>query len=482
MNVENPKVFISYSWGNSITQESVMELAQRLMNDGVEVVLDKWDFQEGHDKYAFMERTVSDESIDHVLIICDKSYQERADSRKGGVGDETVVISSEVYGHIRQTKFIPLIFERDSNGEAFMPAYIKSKKYIDFSNEDEYEKAYEELLRVLYGMSINKKPKLGKKPEWLSDNEVNYSKLTLFTKALKRGAVEQFQKYNSICTEFIDAFVSIANEFRFREDKFNEEELLKKISSLKSIRDEYFDFLGTVLKSEFFSTDLLTDFFEKMYNNVGNAENGAYNDKTFEYYAFLRWESFIGTIAILFHYEKYAEIYKVLNHTYFLRDHPMKSSRLIPCKFTKFSRYLQMLDFDCQKILKSNYLSYPAQLLSEREKLPILNKQNIAETDLILYQLSTIFISEEEELLPSRRIWFPYMYAYVKREDLWVRLKSRAYCQKIFPLFGVKTIDELKILISKATYNSSIHYGKPCFESAPNILSHISLEQIGILN
>ena len=45
------------------------------MHDGIYVVLDKWELKEGQDKYAFMERCVSDPEISKVLIICDKAYQ-----------------------------------------------------------------------------------------------------------------------------------------------------------------------------------------------------------------------------------------------------------------------------------------------------------------------------------------------------------------------------------------------------------------------
>ena len=182
MNTENPKVFISYAWTRQKTQDAVLELAERLRYDGIDVVLDKWDFKEGNDKYAFMERCVTDENIDRVLIICDKAYQERANGRQGGVGDETVVISSEVYGHMQQTKFIPLVFERDEYNNHFMPTYIKSRKYIDFSNEANYEKSYEVLLRVLYDMPVNKKPKLGKKPDWLQNENVNHNELNILIK------------------------------------------------------------------------------------------------------------------------------------------------------------------------------------------------------------------------------------------------------------------------------------------------------------
>lgn len=38
-----------------------------------------------------MEQLVNDPEIDRVLIICDKVYVEKANSRSGGVGDETVL-------------------------------------------------------------------------------------------------------------------------------------------------------------------------------------------------------------------------------------------------------------------------------------------------------------------------------------------------------------------------------------------------------
>jgi hypothetical protein len=86
----------------------VIELAKRLMSDHIDVVLDKWELTEGQDKYAFMERCVTDRSISKVLIVCDKAYAEKANSREGGVGDETMVISPEVYAKATETKYIPV--------------------------------------------------------------------------------------------------------------------------------------------------------------------------------------------------------------------------------------------------------------------------------------------------------------------------------------------------------------------------------------
>lgn len=53
--IEKPKVFISYAWGTEQYQEKVLEFATQLMKDGIDVVFDKWDLNEGNDTYTFME-------------------------------------------------------------------------------------------------------------------------------------------------------------------------------------------------------------------------------------------------------------------------------------------------------------------------------------------------------------------------------------------------------------------------------------------
>ena len=45
--MENPKVFISYSWTTTQHQLLVKEWADRLIADGIDVVLDIYDLKEG---------------------------------------------------------------------------------------------------------------------------------------------------------------------------------------------------------------------------------------------------------------------------------------------------------------------------------------------------------------------------------------------------------------------------------------------------
>ncbi len=132
--VEQIKVFISYSWTNPEHMEEVMNLAKRLSEDsGVHVVLDKWDLQHGHDRFAFMEQMVKDGGVKKVLIISDAAYAQKADSKKGGVGTESQIISPKLYGEVEQTKFIPVAWERTETGDFSLPTFVRHLYPIDFT-------------------------------------------------------------------------------------------------------------------------------------------------------------------------------------------------------------------------------------------------------------------------------------------------------------------------------------------------------------
>lgn len=87
-DVDSPKAFISYSRTDA-DHIRVVELAEELVESGVDVVLDEWHLQEGQDLYAFMEQAVTDPEMDKVIVISDEEYARKADEREGGVGTET---------------------------------------------------------------------------------------------------------------------------------------------------------------------------------------------------------------------------------------------------------------------------------------------------------------------------------------------------------------------------------------------------------
>lgn len=77
-----PRIFISYSWTSEKHKQWVLNFADSLVNDGVDVILDRYMLKPGQDNINFMEYMVSDD-IKHVLVICDKGYQDKANKKEG---------------------------------------------------------------------------------------------------------------------------------------------------------------------------------------------------------------------------------------------------------------------------------------------------------------------------------------------------------------------------------------------------------------
>jgi hypothetical protein len=61
--LEHQKIFISYAWTNQEYIKRVLELAEHLMANGIETIIDQWYLEKGQDKYVFMEKMVSDKDL-----------------------------------------------------------------------------------------------------------------------------------------------------------------------------------------------------------------------------------------------------------------------------------------------------------------------------------------------------------------------------------------------------------------------------------
>lgn len=476
-----PKIFISYSWSSDAL---VVPLAERLVSHGVDVVLDKWELREGQDKYTFMEQCVNDPEITKVLIICDEAYAKKANSRTGGVGDETVIISSEIYGKMKQEKFIPVIAERDAEGNAFVPTYIKSRIYIDLSNEDTYEVEYEKLLRNIYQKPLYSKPKLGKRPEWIDEEKTNLFPLTDLIRQIK-GA-NSAKKQQSCVNRFTEEYISTLKTYFIH--GINGQQTYDRFVEMKAIRDVFLDFLTTLAETELQFSDVICGFFERIHNTLTcginfNPQSYSPNDGDYEIFNIHIWELFICTIVYLRHIENYREINGIVANTYFLTTVHYNNDVIAKnyCAFRFHSRlieesYKPTTANDCLFTLVGD------TLCKAREKLPIYTSEAIAEADLFLYQIRNAFDLACEKNRWGDQYWFPTCYIYANTSPCeWTKMKSRKFCTKMYELFGVENLEQLKAVVAKCTPDSDMRYRRS-FGSAPAILSCISLDEIGSVN
>ena len=157
---EHPKVFISYSHDSSEHKQWVLELSKKLRNNGVDVILDQWDLVPGADATLFMENGVRDS--DRVLVVCTDNYVNKVDAAKGGVGYERIILTGELVDDLNTDKFIPII--RQLSGQERRPTCLKTRIFINFTDDNQFERQFNKLLRALHQLPLEEKPSLGKTP------------------------------------------------------------------------------------------------------------------------------------------------------------------------------------------------------------------------------------------------------------------------------------------------------------------------------
>jgi hypothetical protein len=320
---------------------------------------------------------------------------------------------------------------------------------------------------------------LGNPPEWLNDEDVSLSTVRDLIKQVKGYSGNNSSKADFLIRRATDEFSQALKSFGVPLDKpVDGDLLLKRIDATKPLRDYFFDYIEASISKDMPVGEIASNYFENLYNNVTTDTRNltSYYPDNLEIYHYFIWESFICTITILLHYEKYEEIKKMLVRTYFLYD---RSYGEIAHTFIEFENEFRVIEeISRNKYANQQLFTLAGEIAVKREKKPIITKETIVNADLILYQMSCVFESDKY------RRWFPILYVYhswPQHQIIWKRLVSKKHCEKLFPLFGVSSIIELKKLIGKCTYDHQYRHNN-AREAAPNILSSIKLEEIGVLN
>lgn len=166
--MQTPTVFISYSHDSGGHREWVYQLACRLIESGVEVVLDQWDIQLGSNILKFMEKGLT--NSDRVLVVCTDNYNKKSNEGLGGVGYEKNILTAELFTYQDTNKFIPCI--RGVSTRSKTPVCLGGRAYIDFTEDANFDSNLRQLLHELFGIPLKPKPALGKSPFAATDEDV----------------------------------------------------------------------------------------------------------------------------------------------------------------------------------------------------------------------------------------------------------------------------------------------------------------------
>jgi hypothetical protein len=162
------KVFISYSHDSPEHAARVLALADQLIRDGLDCVLDQYvgDPPEGWPKW--MERELA--QADFVVVICTKTYHSRVMGTetpgKGlGVRWESLLTYQDIYdAGGENSRFLPIVFAAEQ--EQYIPKPLRGVTRYILDSEAGYDKLY----RRLTGQHKTAKPPLGQ-PKILPQKE-----------------------------------------------------------------------------------------------------------------------------------------------------------------------------------------------------------------------------------------------------------------------------------------------------------------------
>ena len=154
-----PKAFLSYSHDSLDHKKWVLDLAIRLRNNGIESIIDQWSLGPGDDLPLFMEQSLA--NAERVLMVCTENYVKKANNGSGGVGYEKMIVTAELLKRIDSKKVIPLIRQPGTHA---VPTFLQSKLYVDFSREDQFELAFDDLVRAIHEKPLFIAPQVSNNP------------------------------------------------------------------------------------------------------------------------------------------------------------------------------------------------------------------------------------------------------------------------------------------------------------------------------
>ena len=162
--IESPTVFISYSWDDEEHKAWILGLAKKLIENGVNVLLDRYELQPGKNMLHFMDNAI--QKSDKVVMIFTENYKLKAEKREGGVGYEYSIFNVDLYKKITTNeKYIPVL--KNGTIETSIPDFIQQFIAINMTENFRFDEKINELLLSIYDKPQIEKPKLGKRPDFL---------------------------------------------------------------------------------------------------------------------------------------------------------------------------------------------------------------------------------------------------------------------------------------------------------------------------
>ena len=422
-SAQHRKVFISYSWSGTDHEQFVIELATALRNHGVDAILDKWHLQPGQDKHVFMESMVTDDTVSKVLVLCDARYKAKADQRTGGVGEESQIISQELYRKVAQTKFIPVLCERDAEGNECLPVFLAGRIYVDLSSDEVYGEGVDKLLRLIYDAPLHEIPALGDAPEFTKP-DAGMPRAREFSSALR--AVERAQpNWRGLAGLFVRSVVAeVVKLYTEPEGDAFDDAIFESIAKTKALRDQVSDFFDTLCsfaENDSAAHDPIVGLLDGLAAHFGPPERDGWANLTWQdHYLFFAREVLLIAVAAAIRNRAWKLLRRVLDQRYVVRgaDRTQRTD-----SFMAFDAEMSSLNEHRNRRLALRRRSFVADFLKERSSLDKSPFIELQQADVFLALRSLV-----QEPMPGNTewiaFWFPRTAVYSVQAPLPIFLRA----------------------------------------------------------
>lgn len=228
MKQEVRTAFVSYSWDSESHQQWVMDLVNNLRRNGVDATMDIHLTQSS--TINLNQMMINNLQInDYIIIVLTEKYAEKANSFLGGVGFETILSLPLLQENPNKLIFLT---KHQGNFQEVFPFHLKDYYAIDFSNENKFSEAFDELLHRIYEKPLYEIEPLGQAPELkpkqsdplskspFSDLEIpNLKRLT--DKDIDEFMSQSYKKITKLLAELFTQVKSANPNFEFQENRID---------------------------------------------------------------------------------------------------------------------------------------------------------------------------------------------------------------------------------------------------------------------
>lgn len=465
-DAETVNVMVSYAWGTREQDERVKALVDQLIGDGIHVTFDRYDLRDGGDVNAFMEQVAAKGNIRKVIAICTPKYVERMNSRKGGSGQEGMIMSPEVYEQLRDSvnpqagekkhRFIPVIFERNpdfpEDGKNHLPIMFSSMKYIDMETPKKYDDNYDQLLRFLLDKPELVRPPLGKIPAHLREDAApmlpSHSQFLTLKRLMEQGRATRatWKDYlDGVEEALLSLKPSISSENNNAVFDFNVG--YEESERFMLVRGEFAQAIQEGIRYDALSTSEILDFFERLTYTTENLcekhRDGStiYSVAVFSYVAFLIRELLLYFAAILVKNEKIKELNELTERTFFYRSRNGES----PQPFACLGRIPEgrFLEEGYKKRTGMAWTSPLGVWIRDRAILQSVSPQDLVNADRLLWIKSSLRTESGNIFDPVWRLTIGQLIEQFQVTQPFQRFISRRILEQWLPFFGEKSAEEL---------------------------------------